>query len=133
MLFVVICQKSHNDVYCCFTAYNQAMQQGLDGAMTIMHNHPHPGELVKATLIDGADLTVTAAAQRLGINRVSLSKLVNCHCGISPEMAMRLSIALNSSTEMWLNLQKNYDLWCVEKSRNKIAREVSRIKTTRIK
>lgn len=96
--------------------------------MTIMHNPPHPGKLVKATLLDGSGLSITKAAEMLGITRGSLSKLINCRGGLSPEMAMRLSIALNTSVEMWLNLQTSYDLWVVEKSRNKIKQQVSRFK-----
>jgi len=96
--------------------------------MTKIHNPPHPGKLVKATLLDGSGLSITKAASILGITRGSLSKLVNCRGGLSPEMAIRLSIALNTSVEMWLNLQTSYDLWVVEKSRSKIKTQVSRLR-----
>ncbi len=96
--------------------------------MSRMHNPPHPGELVKATLIDSNNLSVTAAAANLGVTRVSLSKLINCRSGLSPEMAIRLSIELNTSAEMWLNLQKEYDLWCAEKTRNKIKQQMEKSK-----
>lgn len=79
-----------------------------------MHNPPHPGSVVRSVLIEGAEMTVTDAAELLGITRGALSKLINCHTGISPDMAVRLSIALNTSSEMWLNLQCNYDLWRAE-------------------
>jgi addiction module HigA family antidote len=98
--------------------------------MSKMHNPPHPGEIVRDILIEATGLTVTAASTKLGITRVSLSKLINCRCNISPEMALRLSIALNTSPEMWLNMQQTYDLWVMEKNRNKLKREVSRISRT---
>lgn len=86
----------------------------------IMHNPPHPGSIVKRALIAGANLTVTDAADLLGVGRVTLSKLINGKSGISPEMAVRLSIALNTSSEMWLNMQTMYDLYQAEKARNKL-------------
>ena len=93
--------------------------------MSKMYNPPHPGELVKSTLVEGAGISVTDAADLLGISRGSLSKLINCHSGISPEMAIRLSIALNTSSEMWLNAQKSYDLWAAEKNRRHLKKEVT--------
>ena len=86
----------------------------------LMHNPPHPGEVVKRALIDGAGLSVTDAAKKLHVGRVSLSKIVNCKSGISPEMAVRLSIVLNTSSEMWLNMQSMYDLALAEKNRKKL-------------
>lgn len=62
-------------------------------------------------LIEEAHLSVTAAANALGVGRVTLSKLLNKKSGISPEMAVRLSLALNTSSEMWINMQAMYDLW----------------------
>lgn len=96
--------------------------------MSKMFNPPHPGEIVKDTLITNASLSVTKAAELLGVTRGSMSKLINCRGGLSPEMALRLSISLNTSVEMWLNLQTNYDLWMVEKKRNKLTKEVSKLK-----
>src|SRR5665213_2657344 len=98
--------------------------------MSKMHNPPHPGLLVKVTLLDATGLSVTDAAAHLGITRVALSKLINLHSKLSPEMAIRLSIALNTSAEMWLTLQKNHDLWTIEKRRNKLKREVHIISST---
>jgi addiction module HigA family antidote len=84
-----------------------------------MHNPPHPGKLVKYMLIDSAKLSVTDAAKALDVGRVTLSHLINCKSGISPEMAVRLSIALNTSSEMWVNMQAMYDLCRAEKKRRK--------------
>ena len=61
----------------------------------------------------------------LGVGRVTLSKLINGQSGISPEMAVRLSIALNTSSEMWLSMQTTYDLWQAEQKRKKL--KVNRI------
>ncbi len=86
----------------------------------MMHNPPHPGKIVKRILIDSTTLSITEASKTLGIGRVTLSKLINGHSGISPEMAVRLSIALNTSSEMWLNMQTTYDLWQAEQKRKKL-------------
>jgi addiction module HigA family antidote len=75
-----------------------------------MHNPLHPGIIVRDLLIEGAALSVTDAAQHLGVTQEALDNLLNGHTGINPEMAIRLSTLLNTSSDMWLNLQKNYDL-----------------------
>src|SRR3989338_8227313 len=86
-----------------------------------MHNPLHPGEIIKDILIDGANLSVTDAADHLGINRITLSRLLNGHIGISPEMAIRLSQLLkNTDIILWMNLQRDYDIWVAEKSSKKI-------------
>lgn len=86
----------------------------------IMHNPPHPGLIVKRSLIESAGLTVTEAAEKLKVGRVTLSKLINGKSGISPEMAVRLSIVLNTSSEMWMNMQGMYDLAKAEKNRKSL-------------
>ena len=94
----------------------------------LIHNPPHPGLVVKRTLINGAELTITEAAQILGVGRVTLSKILNQKSGISPEMAVRLSLALNTSSEMWMNMQSIYDLWQAEKKRKKLSVKIKKIK-----
>lgn len=86
----------------------------------MMHNPPHPGKVVRQALVDGPHISVTEAAKALGVGRVTLSKLINGKAGISPDMAVRLSLALNTSSEMWLNMQMMFDLWQAEKKRKKI-------------
>lgn len=86
----------------------------------MMHNPPHPGKMVKQILLKNVHMTVTEAAQALDVGRVTLSKLINEKSGISPEMAVRLSIALGTSSEMWMNMQAMYDLWQAEKKRKKL-------------
>lgn len=88
--------------------------------MSNIYNPLHPGEIVKDALIDGAGLSVTDAADKLGISRTALSRLLNCHTGISPEMALRLAQLLNTSVDMWINIQAQYDTWKINRSRNRI-------------
>ena len=85
-----------------------------------MHNPPHPGEVIKELCIEPLGLSVTEAAQALGVSRKTLSNILNGHAGISPEMAVRLSIAFNTTSESWLNQQLQYDLWYAEKERKKL-------------
>ncbi|OAI47780.1 XRE family transcriptional regulator [Gammaproteobacteria bacterium SCGC AG-212-F23] len=98
----------------------------------LMHNPPHPGIVVKRMLIEGAGLSVTDAAKALGVGRVTLSKLFNKKSGISPEMAVRLSLALNTSSEMWINMQSMYDLWDAEKKRKQLRIKIRKIKIHQI-
>lgn len=85
-----------------------------------MKNPPHPGEMVLEECIKPLGLTITQAAKGLGITRNSLSRLINGHNGISPEMAVRLSRAFGSRAEMWLRMQNAYDLAQVHKGENRI-------------
>ncbi|HEX9658876.1 MAG TPA: HigA family addiction module antitoxin [Rhodothermales bacterium] len=71
---------------------------------------PHPGEYILEECIRPLGLTVTEAAEGLGVTRNTLSRLINGHNGVSPEMAVRLSMAFGSTPEMWLRLQNAYDL-----------------------
>jgi addiction module HigA family antidote len=65
-------------------------------------------------------VSVTDAAKSLGISRKSLSAILNGRSGISPEMAVRLSIAFGTTAESWLNQQVQYDLWVAEKRRKSL-------------
>ncbi len=84
----------------------------------LMHNPPHPGEVIKELCIEPLGLTVTAAAKALGVSRKTLSSIINGKAGISPEMAVRLSIAFDTSAESWVNQQSQYDLWHAEQHRS---------------
>ena len=86
----------------------------------LMHNPPHPGEVIKELCIEPLGLTITDAAKGLGISRKTLSSILNGKAGISPEMAVRLSIAFNTSSESWLNQQSQYDLWQAEQHRKEL-------------
>ena len=80
-----------------------------------MHNPIHPGKILKEMYLSPLDLTVTEAAKALGVTRKALSELVNARAGISTTMALRLSKAFDTTPELWLNMQQNYDLWKVQK------------------
>lgn len=82
-----------------------------------MHKPPHPGKIIKALCLDPLGLSVTEAAKGLGISRKTLSAILNGRAGISPEMAVRLSIAFGTSAESWINQQTQYDLWHAEQRR----------------
>ena len=86
----------------------------------LMHNPPHPGEVIKELCLEPLGLSVTEAAEALGVSRKTLSSIVNGKAGISPEMAVRLSIAFNTSSESWLNQQTQYDLWQAEQHRSEL-------------
>lgn len=77
----------------------------------LMHNPPHPGEVLKDLCLAPLNLSVTTAAQALNVSRKTLSAILNGRQGISPEMALRLSMAFNTTPESWLNQQTQYDLW----------------------
>ena len=85
-----------------------------------MHNPPHPGEVLKSLCLEPLKLTVTGAARSLGVSRKTLSSILNGRAGVSPEMAVRLSIAFDTSAESWLNQQVQYDLWHAEKKRRQL-------------
>ncbi len=82
-----------------------------------MHNPPHPGEILRTLCLEPLGLSVTDAAAGLGVSRKTVSAILNGRAGISPEMAVRLSIAFKTSAESWLNQQLQYDLWRAEKLR----------------
>ena len=86
----------------------------------LMHNPPHPGEILRTLCLEPLGLSVTEAAKALGVSRKTLSSLLNGRTGISPEMAVRLSIALEKPATMWMNLQRDYDLYKAEKRRKKL-------------
>ena len=80
-----------------------------------MFNPPHPGEVLRDGVFDGTQITVTEAAEQLGITRAALSRILNGRAGISPDMAVRLGKWLGHSPESWLRMQMDYDLWQAER------------------
>ena len=88
-----------------------------------MHNPPHPGGIVKRQCLEPLGLTVTRAAEGLGVTRQTLSELVNERTGVSVEMAIRLSKAFGSTPETWLGMQTAYDLWQARARAREIAVE----------
>ncbi|MEM7362806.1 MAG: HigA family addiction module antitoxin [Pseudomonadota bacterium] len=76
-----------------------------------MYNPPHPGEVLRELCLEPIGITVTDAAVALGVSRKTLSAILNGRAGISPEMAIRLAKAFDTTPESWLNQQMQYDLW----------------------
>jgi addiction module HigA family antidote len=85
-----------------------------------MHDPPHPGEVLRKLCLEPLDLTVSETADALGVSRKTLSAILNGRAGISPEMAVRLSIAFETTAESWLNQQMQYDLWQAERKRKRL-------------
>jgi addiction module HigA family antidote len=76
-----------------------------------MHNPPHPGEPL--------GISVTKAAKALGVSRSTLSSIIHRRTGITSDMAVRLSIAFDTTAESWMNQQVQYDLWQARQHRRK--------------
>ena len=83
-----------------------------------MHNPPHPGEVLRKLCLEPLGLSITKAAKALGVSRNTLSSLLNGQKGVSPEMAVRLSIAFDTTAESWMNQQVQYDLWQARQSKD---------------
>lgn len=77
----------------------------------MLHNPPHPGEILREEVLAPLKLSVSEAAVRLGMSRVALSRVLNCRAAISPDLAVRLERAGVSSARVWLGMQGAYDLW----------------------
>lgn len=75
------------------------------------YNPPHPGEVLWGLDMQPAGLTINAVAERLGVDRKTISRIINGHAGITAEMAILLGKAFNTTPDLWLNMQQNYDLW----------------------
>ena len=74
----------------------------------------HPGELIREEYMKPLKLTVTSLAESLGISRKTLSTIINERAGVTPDMALRLSRAFSTTPELWMNMQRCYDLWVAE-------------------
>jgi addiction module HigA family antidote len=85
-----------------------------------MQNPPHPGEVLKELCLEPLGLTVSAAAKALDVSRKTLSSILNRRASITLEMALRLSIAFNTTAESWLMQQVQYDLWRPEQRKKKL-------------
>ncbi|MBI1814896.1 MAG: HigA family addiction module antidote protein [Deltaproteobacteria bacterium] len=89
-----------------------------------MHNPPHPGEIIRDLCLAPLGLSVSDAAKALRVSRKTLSEILNGRAGISPEMAVRLAIAFDTTAESWMNQQTQYDLWRVGKKRKALEKKV---------
>ncbi|AKJ68784.1 hypothetical protein PATSB16_29010 [Pandoraea thiooxydans] len=82
--------------------------------MARMYHPPHPGDALKEDVLPALGLSVTEAAEQLGVSRVALSRVINGRAAISADMAIRLAQWLGGSPEIWLRQQLQYDLWHAE-------------------
>lgn len=85
-----------------------------------MKNPPHPGHSIKENCLDPLGLSVTEGARVLGVARHTLSRVLNAHAAVSPEMAIRLEKAGWSDAEFWMRRQASYDLAQARRSEDQI-------------
>lgn len=104
--------------------------------MTRMHNPPHPGETLREDVLPALGLTVTDAADALGVTRVALSRVLNGRAGVSPEMALRLERWLGTENggqaEVWLRMQTAYDLAAAERSARPLLKKIKPVEPERL-
>ena len=88
--------------------------------MTRIHNPSHPGETLREDVLPALGLTVTGAAEQLGVTRAALSRVLNGRAAISPEMALRLEgwlgVENGGRADLWIGQQAAYDLWQARKA-----------------
>ena len=82
-----------------------------------MHNPPHPGEILLEMYIKPMRVTITQAADALGVSRKHLSSIINGRSAVTPDMAMRLAVVFETEAELWVNLQAQHDLWVVSQKK----------------
>jgi addiction module HigA family antidote len=82
-----------------------------DGGKNMDRKPTHPGTVFLEDVMKPLNLTVTEAARMLGVSRKALSEFVNEKASLSPEMAIRISKATNTSVESWMNMQQKLTLW----------------------
>ncbi|MBS4095885.1 MAG: HigA family addiction module antidote protein [Sulfuricella sp.] len=80
--------------------------------MSRMHDPAHPGEVLREWFPEG--MTVTEAAEQLGVSRVTLSKILNGKAGVTADMALRLAAWLGTSPNVWIDMQSAWELWQAE-------------------
>ena len=95
--------------------------------MSTMYNPPHPAEVLKELWLDEIEYTITDLAIKLDISHQTMSNFLNCKMGITPEFAIKLAKAFNTTPSHWLAMQMEYDLWQVQKNQthtNKLLKNV---------
>ena len=85
-----------------------------------MFNPPHPGEVIRTEIIEGHELTVTAAARALGVSRQALSSLLNAQAGLTGDMALRIEKAFGPKMETLMGMQSAYDIFQTRQRQNTI-------------
>jgi antitoxin HigA-1 len=120
--------RTTTSLYYCLTPNETASvcSNIVTKAMTKMFNPPHPASILREDILPALQLSITEAAAQLGVNRVTFSRLLNEHHGISPDMALRLEAWLGvergGSADHWLAMQTAYDLWQARKHTPKAVR-----------
>ena len=84
--------------------------------MSRMHNPAHPGEILRDLWLEPLGVSITYAAQKLGVSRKTLSKIINGNAGISADMALRLAAWLGTTPDVWLGMQAQWALWQAEQN-----------------
>jgi antitoxin HigA-1 len=100
--------------------------------MAQMHKPPHPGETLRDDVLPALGLTVTDAADALGVTRAALSRVLNGRAGISPEMALRLErwlgIEHGGRAGVWLGMQAAHDLWQAQRKAKPVLSKIKPVK-----
>lgn len=104
--------------------------------MSRMHNPPHPGLTLRDDVLPALGMTVTEAAEALGITRPALSRVLNGAAAVSPEMALRLErwlgVEHGGRADVWLGMQASYDLWSAEQKARAVIRKVKPLPAARL-
>lgn len=103
--------------------------------MNSMFNPPHPGLTLRDDILPALDLQVSEAAVQLGVDRTTLSKVLNARAAISPSMALRIERWLGrdhgGAAEVWLAQQTAFDLWQARQE-TKASKALSRVKALKL-
>jgi addiction module HigA family antidote len=94
----------------------------------MIFNPAHPGEVLRDYI---GEMSVAEAAERLGVTRAHLSRILNGHAGVSAAMSLRLSAALGTSPEFWLKMQMQYDLWQAQSAKRPRIRRFPHVAKTK--
>ncbi len=82
-------------------------------AAATMHSPSHPGAILLEMYIKPMKVTITEAADALGVSRKHVSAIINARAPVTPDMAMRLAAVFETEAALWVNLQAQHDLWIV--------------------
>jgi antitoxin HigA-1 len=89
----------------------------------------HPGELLREEILPALRLTVTGAAEKLGISRQTLHAILAERASVTPEMAVRLGKLCGDGPDIWLRMQMAHDLW---EAKRDLAEMVKQIPTLHV-
>ena len=84
----------------------------------------HPGELLREDALPALRLTVTAAAEKLGVSRQTLHAILSEKSSVTPEMAVRLGKFCGNGAELWLRMQTAHDLWQAERDMAEVVKTI---------